>query len=340
MDGSERTAARQRIMASRRKLLDAVEGYCGGPLAKRLGAAGRPARVEPVPHGKRSMVYVVDFDGLPRTVFRAVLRFSDAWKLVYNHRHFLKLGLPVPRLLAASLWPPTRLRWGFWPVAEEYVEGRHLDQIGRPEPAVRAVAGTLARMHNVQRRRWGWPVLPRWGSYRRHLLARMHRRARDLEPSLEEARADELITWCRQRAAAAPLDAPFSLTHSRIYTSNFILTPDNRAVAIDLLECRFGTFGTDVIWALKRICAEEPEICGWFLDAYFAQRPDECRAAFDRSLPFFDVDYHLARAGIYSRRFVRRRHVPSAARQKLGALREHVARLTATTGIEMAVREP
>jgi hypothetical protein len=293
-------------------MLDAVRRYASGPLARRLGAAGRPVRLEPATRGKRSLVYFVEIEGVAPAVLRAVPGLADAWKLAHNLRALRAEGLPVPDLLAVDLWPLTRLRWGFWPVVERRIEGSHLDELGRPEAAVRAVAGLLARFHNVERRRWGWPAFGRWGSYRRHLLARMARRARTFDSVLETPRAADLVPWCREQAGAAPLDAPFSLTHSRVYCANFIVTPEGQAYAIDLLECRFGTFAIDLTWALK----------------------------YERSRPFFEADYHLARASIYARRLPRRLHVPQAREQKLTALRRHAARLSELTGVELTIKTP
>ncbi len=329
-----------RLGEQRSEHLEAVRRYVRGPLARRLGVEGRPARVEPAVHGKRSLVYFVDIEGTAPTVVRAVPRFADAWKLAHNLRAFQTKKLRVPTLVAADLSPLTRLRWGFWPLVEERIEGGHLDELGRPEAAVRAVASTLAQFHNVTRRRWGWPALPRWGSYGRHLLARMEKRARNFDAVLDTPRAAMLMQWCRERAAQAPLAPPFSLTHSRIYCPNFIVTPANDAYAIDLLECRFGTFGIDLTWALERLCAGEPQPCAWFLDAYFAERPAGRRGAYERSLPFFQVDYHLARASLYARRLPRRMHVPQARQQKLDALDRHAARLSHLTGIQLTIKAP
>lgn len=329
----------RRLRERRRARLDAVGRYVAGPLARRLGVDGAGARVEAAEQGKRSLVYFVELEGAAPAVLRAVTRFSDAWKLAHNLRRMRDLGLSVPRLLAADLSPLTRLRWGFWPVVEERIGGGHVDRLGRPEAAVRAVATTLASIHNVQRRRWGWPLLGRWGSYRRYQLARIRRRALSLDGPLERPRSAELIQWCAERAASAPLDPPFSLTHSRVYCANFIVTPDHaRAYVIDLLECRFGTFAIDLTWSLKRLCGEQADACAWFLDTYFAERAAPCREAYERSRTYFEVDYHLARASIYARRFVRRVPGSRPAREKREGVRRHTARLSALTGIDFAVK--
>ncbi|NQT51460.1 hypothetical protein HQ576_05390 [bacterium] len=328
----------RRLGEQRDERLGVVQRYAEGPLARRLHCRGQTPRVEPAQHGKRSLVYFVDFPQGPSVVLRAVPRLAEAWTLAHNLQVLGAKGLRVPKLLAASFCPLGRLRWGFWPVVEERIQGKHLDDLGRPEAAVRAAAGTLAEFHNVERSRWGRPVLPRWGSYRRHLLDRMEQRAYHFDAVLATPRADPLMVWCRQHAAESPLDPPFALTHNRIYTPNFVVTPDHRAYAVDLVECRFASFGIDLTWALKRLCADEPRATAWFLDAYFAQRPTACREAYERSRDFFEVDYHLARASIYARRYPRRLHVPHAKREKLNALRRHATRLRELTHIEFTVK--
>ena len=329
----------RRARERRQAPLALVQRYVAGPLARRLGVDGRGARVEPAAQGRRSLVYFVDLAGAPPAVLRAVPRLPDAWTLRHNHRLMRDLGLSVPALLAADLSPLSRLRWGFWAVVEERIAGSHIDEIGRPEPAARAVAAALAGIHNVGRRRWGWPVLGRWGSYRRYQLARVRRRALSLDGTLEQPRSAELVRWCVERAARAPLGPPFSLTHSRVYCANFVVTPDqSRAVAIDLLECRFGTFAIDLTWSLKRLCGERPDACAWFLDTYFAERTADCREAYERSRTYFEADYHLARASIYARRLARRAPGSQPARDKREGVRRHTARLAALTGIDFAVK--
>jgi hypothetical protein len=335
--GTQVAEPSRRLGEERDRRLETVRRYAEGPLARRLGVPGRPAQIEPAEHGKRSLVYFVAIAGAPPAVLRAVPRMTEAWTLGYNLRFLRRLGLPAPTLLAADFWPLTRLRWGFWPVVEERIEGQDVAALGRTEPAVRAVAATLARFHNVERRRWGRPMIARWGSYRRHLLARMARRARTLDSVLEAARADELVRWCRERATAAPLGPPFALTHGRVFAANFLVTPANRAYALDLVECRFAPFGHDVVWALEQLCEGEAAACEGFLGAYFAARPAGCREVFERSRAFFEVDYHLARASIYARRLPRRRHVPQAREQKRAVLHQHAARLSELTGIELTV---
>jgi len=328
-------------MPSRRnRMLAAARRYASGPLARVLGAGGRPARVEPAAQGVRSLVYFVEFDGIPRAVLRAVPRALDAWKLVYNLRHLAPTAAPVPRLLAAGRSPLARLRWGFWPVVEEWIEGRPAVGPARDEATVRAVAATLARLHNLERSRWGGPWLPRWTSYARHFLGRMAGRAGEVDLALARPRGAELGRWCREQAAAAPLGPPFSLTHSRVQPANFIVRPDGLAVAIDLLECRYGTFAVDLPRALERICGGEPEASDWFLETYFGLRPARSREAFERSRAFFEADFQLGRASRFARRVRRSTKAGREPGRSLDALRLHVARLAAITGVDMAVAAP
>jgi hypothetical protein len=246
----------------------------------------------------------------------------------------------VPKLLTWDCTLRTRLRWGFYALVEERVEGRHIEALGRPEHAVRAVARTLAQFHNLVRERWGWPRFPLWGSYRRYYLTRIARRAGALDGMLKRRGSGDLMAWFRDRAAGAPLEAPFSLTHSRVDSTNFVITPGGEAVALDLLECRFGTFASDVAWALERICKGRAEHVGWFLDTYFALRPRPCREAFEASRAFFAADYRLARASIYLRRLPDPARGGDRREKRLSALRAHLARLAGLTGIDLAVKEP
>jgi hypothetical protein len=337
----QQTANRARRLGEQREeRLDPVARYAAGPLARRLGASARDVTVAPAERGKRSLVYFVSVGAEPRAVLRAVPRLSEAWVLRHNLRLLARHGVPAPALIEARLCPLTRLRWGFWPVAEEWVQGHHLDELDDRGLALRAVARTIACFHNVRRRFWGRPLCPRVTSYRRYLLNRIIERARNFDAVLEEPKADALIAWCRRHAAAAPLGPPYSLTHSRIYTPNFVVTDADEAYAVDLLECRYGTFAMDLTWALKRLCEDRADACEAFLEAYFAERPDGTRQIYDASRPFFETDYHLARASIYARRLPRRLHVPQARRQKLDVLHTHARHLSELTGVSLAIQEP
>lgn len=313
-------------------MLAAVSRYAAGPLARRLGLDARAVAAEPATRGARSLVYFLDVGGERRAVLRAVRRLPDAAKLAYNHSRLRASGLPVARVLTASASPLTRLRWGFYPVVEEYIDGRHVAPRKASETAVRAVARALARFHGVERRRWGWPWFPRWGSYRKHYLARIARRARCVDEGLETGRSEELMAWFQARAREAPLEPPYALLHGRVHGTNFVVTPEGQAVALDLLECRFGSFAADVNWALPRICGDDAQRGAWFTETYFAHRPQAYREAFARSRPFFQAAYRLGRAAIYTRRARRAR---GRRAEKLERLRIHLAALADLTGIDM-----
>jgi len=325
--------------ARRQKLLKRVRRYATGPLARRLGAPPEAIEVQPARHGERSLVYFVKVDGQPRVVLRAEWGFINAWQIVTSHRWLARRGLPVPRLIVGDFYLPSRVWWGFCPIVEEWVEGHHVDALGRPEPAIRAVATTLARFHAFERRRWGNPWVPRLGSYRRYFLSRQVRRAADLDSVLQRSRRGELLAWLDERAGTAPLEPPFSLLHCRVFAGNFVVTPQGEAVAVDLLEVRYGTFGLDVAWALERVCGGDGERSAWFLDTYFGLRPS-CREAFEASRPFFEADCGLAQAAVSARRVQLRLQKGRRVGSWLGSLRRQVERLAAITGIDLVVIEP
>lgn len=338
MEGTRGVAPKElrRSLARRQKLLKRVERYAAGPLARRLGAAPDTLEVRPAHHGERSLVYFVKVDGRPRVVLRAEWGFINAWQIVTNHRWLARRSLPVPRLLVGDFYLPSRVWWGFCPIVEEWVEGHHVDALGRPESAIRAVATTLARFHSFERRRWGNPWVPRLGSYRCYFLSRLERRVADLDAVLQRPRRGEFLPWLAERAAAAPLEPPFSLIHCRVFAGNFVVTPENEAVAVDLLEVRYGTFALDVAWALERVCGADAERRAWFLDTYFGLRPS-FRKAFEASRQFFEADCGLARAAVCARRVQLGLAKGRRVQKWLESLRRQAKRLAALTGIDLAV---
>jgi aminoglycoside phosphotransferase (APT) family kinase protein len=325
--------------AQGRALHDRILRYARGPLVGRLGEAELPTALEPATGGARSVVYFVDFPSGRRVVLRAVPRWLRAARLAYNFRSMKALGLPVPALLHAGLSPLTRLRWGFHPIVEEFVAGQDVPALGYEEGAVRAVALALARLHAVERRRWGWPGLSRFGSYRAYYLARLARRVRDLDDALAERRGEALGAWLRDQAPRAPLDPPFALTHSRVNPGNIVVTPDGEAVVLDLIECRYGAWGPDLVSALRRLCGGLCERQASLLDEYFGHLPSGRREAFERSRPLFEAAYDLAEAAVNARWVARAAAAGRAAEWQGQALAESVARLAAATGIELTLAE-
>ena len=199
--------------ARRALFVGTVERYARGRLARSLGAPGPPTSVRPAARGVRSLVFLVDFDGFMRVVVRANERWLRAARLAYNLRSFARMGLPVPELLLAELSPLARSRWGFYPTVERFQEGCHPDEAPDRCAAACAVARALARMHNIERRTWGWPDLPRWSSYRAYFLRRVAQRAGHLAKALAPGHADYVVEWFRRGAADAPLAPPFALIH-------------------------------------------------------------------------------------------------------------------------------
>jgi len=323
--------------ARRAPLAAAVERYARGRLVRRLGAPGPPTSARPAARGVRSLVFLVDFDGFPRVVLRANERWLRAVRLAHNFRSFARMGLPVPELLVAELSPLARPRWGFYPTVERFQQGCHPDEAPDRQAAARAVARALARMHNIQRRRWGWPGFPRWGSYRAHFLERVAERAGHLAKALAPGQGDRVLDWFRRGAAHAPLDPPFALTHSRVNSGNFVLRPDGEAVVVDLIEARYGTFCPDLVSALDRICDRDEGLMAAFLDEYFAARPAGCRETFDASRTFFEAYRTLGRAGTYVRRIPRSQDEAEAEAYRERLARQ-VARLAGLTGLDLTLK--
>lgn len=331
--------AKREQEASRAALLDAIAAYARGPLVRRLGAPGPPTSVRPATRGVRSLVFLADFDGFPSVILRASEGWLRAARLAYNFHSFTGMGLPVPRLLDSDLSPLTRARWGFYPLAEQFVEGCHPDEAPDREAATRAVARALARFHRVERRTWGWPGFPRLGSYRAHFLERAARGAAHLAPALAPGQTGLLNAWLREHAAAAPLGRPFSLIHSRVNCGNFVVRPDGEATLVDLVEARYGCFCPDLVSALERLCERDERLMAAFLDEYFGGRPAACREAFEASRTFFEASRALARAGTYARRIARAPDAPESPTFR-ARLQRQVARLADLTRIALTLVGP
>lgn len=326
--------ARREQEARRAELRDAIAAYARGPLVKRLQAPGPPVAIRVPAQGVRSIVHILDFDGFPRVVLRVLGRWLRAARLAYNFRSLGSMGLPVPALLDSDLSPLTRWRWGFYALSEQFVEGRHPHEAPDREAAVRAVARALARFHNVERRSWGWPAFPRLGSYRCHTLERIAQRTSHLATVLPQAERDGLTAWFRQHAEAASLGPPFALTHSRVNCGNFVVRPDGDATALDLIECRYGSFCPDLVSALHRFCDRDDHLMAALLDEYFAARPARCREAFARSRTFFEANRALAQAASNTRRAGRAAGDDEASAFRAAAA-QHVARLAELTGVNL-----
>lgn len=328
-----------KVQKRRSNFLDTVCRYARGPLANRLGWEDRNIQVVPAVHGARSLVYFLDIEELSRFVLRAVPGFSDAWKLSNNLSRLKSFGLSVPKLILKEQSPIIRRKWGFYPIIEEYISGNHVSALGRNEPSVRSIATTLAQFHQIERTSWGLPAIPipRWGSYRRYYMKRIARRAYTLDKMIEVPRSKELIKWYMRCATSAPLDPPYSLLHARVNDGNFVVSSEGKAYAVDLLECRYGTFAADVNWALERICMGDSDRIQWFMNAYSSEWPGYPRKEFEASRQFFSASYWLNRAAIQVRRIQRQIDKGEPFDDTLASLRRHVSLLSQITEIHMKV---
>lgn len=147
---------RKEIAEERAHHLETFQEWVEEVLLPDLGSSG-PASVQPAERGRRSLVYMIEADGLPRMVLRGEPDRIRVRRRVRGHRALIRHGVSAPAILRFDLDAATFRRLGFFPVIEEHLKGRHFDKVWNAETAAAALGEALACAHRVTALAPGWP---------------------------------------------------------------------------------------------------------------------------------------------------------------------------------------
>lgn len=207
-------------------------------------------------------------------------------------------GVPVPELILADNSRAHFLRHGFGVIVERLIEGEHPEAGALDRDKLGALGTALARLHAIERERWGRPGQIGLGSYfKKVILARVSNRLDSLkrfDPEYDPAWRSRMMRIMKEAGKSWDAGPPFALTHDKINPGNLIADREGNVFFLDVETLQFGAAGKDLSAAFYYFCGSDSdeEI---FKEAYFAGLRPFHREHFARFEPLYRSWHHLSR---------------------------------------------
>jgi len=275
------------------------------------------ARLTPLrpeePKPDRLILRKVEAEGRPPLLARCYPRATGKARGQERRRlagRLARRGILTPEILAVDDSYATLGRHRFELVLERWIEGRH----PRPEdfapptsPWPARLAELLALHHGDQAPTAGRPwrrQAPVDGAFlREHFGGKLARATEALAGCDFIAWNGELGRAIRERLRRG-LDElcpspPCSLVNGDLQLGNLMLVEGERpAVAlVDFGACHYGLWPWDFVKVFHQVLGRNVAAFGRLARAYFEFRPQADGAEFDRFIPFFELYYHVEKAG-------------------------------------------
>lgn len=244
-----------------------------------------------------------------RVVVRLFRARAGRVRTLRVQRHCRASGVRVPRVLAVYSSRRVLRRIGFSVLVEEFVAGRHPNEMEDRGRALLVTGRGLARLNDVTRPRWG---NLRWGRRRGYfdellgnvtkILGRLRRVAGGPVGEIEP----RLLAWLEGYRRPISAISEFGLAHRAVIGSNLIVTEDDDLCIIDIQRVRYDAYPSTLVRALSTVCRDERER-ERMLDHYFAASKSGTREEFDRLSPPFEALWllKLVQSGLNDRRLGR-----------------------------------
>lgn len=221
-------------------------------------------------------------------------------------------GLACPKIVGAALGIPF-LRPAI--LAEEYLNGRHLQKGEWTEDRVRTLADTLAAYHKVHSARHGDVMRPSMRSFANVWRQRIRNRMQEarlgggsgFDASIVESAGQWLFTW------SVKLDGitRFDLIHDKLNMGNVIvLEPPPRVALLDFETLQYGSRVKDLVQTKYDVLFNNSEAWKALLTQYEKHFSREQMDEVKELTPFFEIYYHLSAVAAVIKR--RTRHKDSS----------------------------
>jgi hypothetical protein len=276
-------------------------------LCARRGWDPAECRLEIPLAGRRSIVrVVVGPGGRERVVLRLFLagRQAEEWQALRRALDlFAEHCIPAPRHLHVK---EDFAGSGVILVEEEFVAGSPLHQTALKPPVVAAVAQTVGLLHAVRADHWGEVTTPKrhghFTAWRGRLSNRLRALALHLELAPPRAQRREVSQWARGWVRVFGEMRGFSLTHDKLNPGNVMVTPEPRAVLIDVGSARWDSAAKDLVQLREEAFAADEPAWKAFLEIHGAAAGPLVAEETRRVTPFFEVYYHVAECAIAASR--------------------------------------
>ncbi len=288
------------------KVQERLSSYVEHRLLARLGLAGRPFALEPVPAGIHSRVFFLTVGQGPQLVLKIIAKRRRIRAVAACAQHLAHHGIAAPGLVWADEDSRFFNRRGLHVLCEERIVGDILQHQPRTPGLITQVAQLFTGMHAVRRSAWGdikqGKTTGLHAALRKKLEERLDGwgRAEKLTPALREkiiakfAAGQNLVDSIRS----------FSLSHTDPNRNNLILrASDRRLFLLDTGSLRYLPRAIDYFMLQAYFCLDDPGHSALFEEAYFQGMAPKELAAFRESQEVFRLYVIILFAHDLSTRF-------------------------------------
>ena len=272
-----------------------IQNYLHQVLLPALDFSGE-VTITPADAGIRSLVYILEGPEFERCILRAEKMLRRIKRRIRGHKLLLRHGFNVPQVLYQDMDLAVRKKYGFFFMVESSLVGVHFNRTKDSAPAASNLGSTLARMHEITSRRYGWPGEMRWQG---RLLAGLDLR-KQAQAHLEiyrqhNRRFPEMIeAWFNRQPVKAWFPRP-RLTTAGLTSTNLLVDGDRIAI-LDLARVRYTAVGRDLAQIRFGLTANDVNAGVSFFESYRRHASENLLAELKKCLPLFEALYLLRRA--------------------------------------------
>ena len=286
---------RDLIRHQRRQHLTIIKDYLHQVLLPALDIRGE-VTVTPADAGIRSLVYILEGPEFERRILRAEKMLHRFKRRIRGHKLLLRHAFYVPRVLYQDTDQDVRKKYGFFFMVESSLAGMHFNNVQDSASAASNLGSTLARMHKITSRRFGWPGELRWqGRLLAGLDLRKRARAHLKIYRQRNRRFTKLIeAWFNRQPIKAWFPRP-RLTTAGLTSTNLLVDEDRIAI-LDLARVRYTAVGRDLAQIRFGLTASDADARASFFDSYRKHASKKLLTELGICLPLFEALYLLRRA--------------------------------------------
>jgi Ser/Thr protein kinase RdoA (MazF antagonist) len=285
----------EQIQHSRKQHLTVIEDYVHQVLLPALDFKG-DVSIIPADAGIRSLVYFLEGPEFERRILRAEPIRHRCERRIRGHKLLQQHGFHVPRVLYQDMDPAVRKQYGFYFLVESCLKGVHYSRAPDPMAAASSLGETLARMHAITSRWYGWPGELRWqgrimAGMQLRRQARVHLR---IYRQRERKFPERIKGWFKDQPLQAWFPRP-RLTTAGLTSTN-LLVQENRVALLDLARVCYAVAGRDLAQVRFGLAGNDENAAAVFFEAYRRQASEKHLAELAVGLPLFEALYLLRRA--------------------------------------------